>query len=87
MSALISEPVVVEESASGIPLLFTWRGQRHEVAEVLSDLREVDYQRDWKLRRHRRRVTVRTTTGRFFDLYVERQGTWVLYRELDDPFR
>lgn len=87
ISALISEPVAVDETADGVPSRFAWRGGVHHVADVLSDLREVDYQRDWKLRRHRRRVTVRTETGRYFDLYVERRGVWILYRELDDPFR
>ncbi len=87
MGALISEPVAVEDSADGVPTRFRWRGHRHLVAEVLSDVRQVDYQRDWKLRRHRRRVTVRTVDGRFFDLYLEHRGSWILYRELDDPFR
>lgn len=87
MAALISEPVAVEASANGVPTLFQWRGRPYRVAEVLSDVRQVDYQRDWKLRRHRRRVTIRTTEGRFFDLYLERRGEWILYRELDDPLR
>jgi len=87
MSRWVSEPITVEESDRGAPLRFTWRGRVYPVVEVLSDVREVDYQRDWKLRRHRRRLTVRTADDRYFDLYVERPGVWVLYRELEDPFR
>ena len=86
MGRLISERVTVERGDGGALTGFTWRRRTHRIAEVLSDVREPDYGPPWRLRRHRRRVVTRTEDGRWFELYVERPGQWVLYQELDDPF-
>ncbi len=85
MARLISEPVVVEWGDTATPLSFQWRQRQHRIAEVLADVREPDYHPNWRLRRHRRRLVVRTDDGRWFELYVQRPGHWILYREMDNP--
>lgn len=85
MARLISEPVLVELSDRGSPRAFHWQRRAYSIAEVLYDVREPDYHPNWRLRRHRRRVLVRTEAGRWFELYVQRPGQWILYRELDNP--
>jgi len=82
---LISEPVQVARDAGGALQSFRWRDRVYHVVETLADGRQLDYQPRWYLRRHRRRVVVRTQEGPWFERYVERPGHWVLYRELADP--
>ncbi|NMP24448.1 DUF6504 family protein [Sulfobacillus harzensis] len=84
---LISEPVTVHLGDGGMIEAFTWRGIRHVVAEQLSNARRVDFHSPWYLRRHQRRVLVKTEDGGFYELYADRPGHWVLYRKLDDPFQ
>jgi hypothetical protein len=86
MANLISERVQVTPGENVVCAAFRWRGRTYRVVDVLSDHRQVDTNAHWQLRRHRRRVVVRTEDERFFELYAERPGQWVLYRELDDPF-
>ncbi len=85
MERVISEPVVVEWGAPGTPTAFRWRQRQYRIAEVLSDVREPDYRRNWRLRRHRRRLVVHTDEGRWFELYAQRPGQWILYREMNNP--
>jgi hypothetical protein len=83
----ISEPVRLEwDPGRHQVAAFWWRGQRHLVTEVVSDARALDFQSRWWLRRHHRRLVVRTEGGRYFELRGEALGRWTLYRELDDPF-
>jgi hypothetical protein len=82
---LISEPVQVQRDEAGAVEGFRWRGRWYGVRETLADGRQLDYQPRWYLRRHRRRVVVRVEDGRCFELYADRPGHWVLYRELADP--
>ncbi len=86
MAQLISERVSVKRNSEGTPSSFEWQGFVYEVQETLSDYRHVDFGSRWWLRRHGRRLIVRTTENRYFELYAQRPGEWVLYRELDDPF-
>ena len=86
MAQLISERVMVQRDPEGVLKSFEWQGHVYEVEETLSDYRHVDFQSRWWLRRHRRRLIVRTKENRYFELYAQRPGEWVLYRELDDPF-
>jgi hypothetical protein len=87
MNQFISERVTVHRDATtGRLRAFVWRGHTFTVVEWLSQDRYVDFQPRWWLRRHRRRIVVRTEEDRYFELYTERPGEWILYRELDDPF-
>lgn len=87
MGRFLSERVTVRrEETTGRLAGFVWRGQSFTVVETLSEDRYVDFNPRWWLRRHRRRVVVRTEGDRYFELYAVRRGEWILYRELDDPF-
>ncbi|HBQ93696.1 MAG: hypothetical protein M1294_01705 [Firmicutes bacterium] len=87
MARFISEEVIVQQDSEGSFVAFQWRNQIYRIIEVLSDYRRVDFKSRWWLRRHQRRLVIRTDEGRFFELYAERRGLWILYRELDDPFQ
>jgi hypothetical protein len=91
---LISEPVEVEmcggPSELQEPEAFAWRGERYEVAQVLSAWTEVGFgagerTRTWYRRRHRNHWRVRTADGGVYELYMDRSGSrrsWVLARKL-----
>ena len=82
----IDEQVEVESEGFGVPRAFVWQGERHEVAEVLSVRRRLDFKRAWWWRRrHRDYFRVRTREGRVFELYHHRgpgRRYWVLLQEL-----
>ncbi|MCY0877364.1 MAG: hypothetical protein OWU84_00200 [Firmicutes bacterium] len=85
MAQFISEPVAVHYDERHQLRAFQWQGRTFAVAEIWSDVRTPDFRGRWWQRRHRRRVVVRTEDNRWFELYVQRPGEWVLYRELDNP--
>lgn len=81
----IDEQVEVESEGFGVPRAFVWQGERHEVVEVLSVRRRLDFKRAWWRRRHRDYFRVRTREGRVFELYHHRgpgRRYWVLLQEL-----
>jgi hypothetical protein len=86
MDRFISERITVHRDATTGRLVgFVWRGEQFAVVETLGEDRYVDFNPRWWLRRHRRRLVVRTAGDRYFELYVARRGEWILYRELDNP--
>lgn len=92
MDEFIDEQIQVEQAEnSPRPVSFTWRGQVHEVAEILR--RGVDAgfgdlpprSRKWYTRRHRRYYVVRDTAGGVFEMYLdysdrEHKSWWLLKR-------
>ncbi len=87
MPRFISEPVTIQRDSEGSPIAFRWRDEVYHIDDVLSDYRRVDFNSRWWLRRHQRRLVVRTDNGRYFELYAQRAQSWILYQELDDPFK
>lgn len=78
MDEFIGEQIEVEQSPdSPRPLRFKWRGQVHEVAEILA--RRVDtgfgdmppQSRKWYTRRHRRYYSVKDAEGQVFEIYLD----------------
>ncbi len=93
MAEFIGEKIEVEqEPNSPRPMRFTWRGQVHQVAEVLG--RHVDTgfgghpprSRRWYTRRHRRYYTVKDSEGQVFEIYIDYANrvrkTWWLVKKL-----
>jgi hypothetical protein len=91
MTEFIGEQIEVEQSpGSPRPVRFTWRGEVHEVAEVLGRHVDIGYgglpprSRRWYARRHRRCYTVRDGEGAVFEIYLDysdrRKRTWWLVR-------
>jgi len=83
--AFIDEQVQVEVGEYSLPKGFIWRGEKFEVAEILSFWRKLDFKKAWWRRRHRDYYRVRTVDGRVFELYRHRgpgRRYWVLLREL-----
>ncbi len=88
---LISEEIGVERQGL-TPVAFTWRGERHEIAEVLRMWFDVKFgptasriRKGWWERRHRTYYRVRTSGGERFDLYWDRGSIgrrWFVYRRL-----
>jgi hypothetical protein len=83
----VHEEIEVEFARKpGPPTSFTWRGERHIVAEVLRGWADHSfgpfrYPGRWWQRRHRNYYRVRTAEGRLADFYLDRGlGKWVLYR-------
>ena len=71
--------VVEVETRGGVPAAVLW-GERHTVVELLAEVDRPDLRSDWRLRRHHRRLLVRTDTGLLMELHQERrQGRWTLY--------
>lgn len=69
---------------SGPPSSFVWRGKEYRICEILEYQRTLDFQRHWRLRRHRDHYLVRTEEGSTFELYFHRgpgRRYWVLTRE------
>ncbi|MFW6157986.1 MAG: DUF6504 family protein [Planctomycetota bacterium] len=89
MERFLGEQIEVEQAErSPRPVRFTWRGETHEVAEVLRTDVDVGHgslppsSRKWYTRRHRRHYVVRDTDGKNFELYLDyadrRHPTWWL---------
>ena len=91
---LISERITVEftESPAGLkePAVFTWRGKRHVIRQVLSAWVDAGFgagevTRTWYNRRHRNYYRVETDEGEIYELYLDRSGSkrdWILARRL-----
>jgi len=83
----LHEPIEVEFAKKpGPPTAFVWRGERHEVAEVLRGWADhgfgpMKYPGKWWQRRHRNCYRVRTTHGIVVEFYLDRgRSAWVLTR-------
>ncbi len=83
----IHEEIEVEFARRpGPPVSFAWRGERHEIAEVLRSWPDygfgpLKYASRWWQRRHRNYFRARTGDGRLVEFYLDRgSGRWVLYR-------
>lgn len=94
MEQFIGEKIEVEQAEKAPrPVRFTWRGESHDVAEVLRTDIDIGHGtlpragRKWYTRRHRRRYIVKDTEGRTFELYLDyadrKNPTWWLARVLD----
>ena len=91
MTEFIAEKIEVETAESfPRPVRFTWRGETHEVAEIVSEHIDTGYgrlpprSRKWFTRRHRRYFTVTDSSGDVFEMYNDysdrRHKTWWLVR-------
>ena len=89
----IGEAIEVKQSpASPRPVSFVWRGEEHEVAEVLSVRVDTGHgdlparSRRWYTRRHRRYYVVRNQAGAIFEMYLDyadkNRRRWFLTRRL-----
>ncbi len=81
MDEYIGEEVELEGGLNA----FTWRGERHGIAQVLWRGKQLDFGRPWWQRRHADRVVVRTEAGEEFELrrVKERKGrVWRLYKRI-----
>jgi hypothetical protein len=78
------------------PARFTWRGEVHEVADVISEHVDTGYgmlpaaSRKWYTRRHRRYFTLRDSAGDIFDMYMDYADRrkiewWLVKRTKHDP--
>jgi len=83
----VHEELEVEfEKKPGPPVAFTWRGERHPVAEVLRAWADHSFgplkrPGRWWQRRHRNCYRVRTADCSLVDFYLDRPARkWFLYR-------
>jgi hypothetical protein len=94
MEEFFGEQIEVEkEEASPRPLRFTWRGEAHDVVEVLNERVDAGFgglprrSRKWYTRRHRRYYVVRDSQGGCFEIYLDYSNrqklSWWLVRRLD----
>jgi len=93
MEEFISERIEVEKAeTSPRPLRFTWRGEEHEVEQVLREWVDTGFgelpahSRKWYNRRHRRHYVVRDAKGHVFEIYLDyanhQKRTWWLLERL-----
>ena len=89
MEEFISERIEVEKAETcPRPIRFKWRGEVHEVAEVLHERVDTGFgtlpprSRKWYTRRHRRYYVVKDSKGDVFEMYLDyanrRKPTWWL---------
>jgi len=89
----IGEEVEVEQAGrSPRPVRFVWRGETHEVAEVVSVRVDTGFgglparSRRWYTRRHRRYYVVKDTARSVFEMYLDYadkgRRVWFLTRRL-----
>ncbi|MCP4263249.1 MAG: hypothetical protein GY774_37935 [Planctomycetes bacterium] len=78
MEEFVGENIEVEkDETSPRPVRFKWRGQIHEVAEVLDEHVDVGYGnlppscQKWNTRRHRRYYVVKDSQGDVFKIYLD----------------
>ena len=84
---------VEKEETSPRPLRFKWRGEVHDVVEVLHEGVDIGFgglprrSRKWYTRRHRRYYVVRDSKGDVFEIYLDysdrRRLSWWLVRRFD----
>ncbi len=93
MEEFIAESIEVEKAeTSPRPVRFKWRGQIHEVAEVLDEHVDTGYgnlppsSQKWNTRRHRRYYVVKDSQGDVFKIYLDyanrKKPTWWLAEKL-----
>jgi len=89
----VGERIETEISANAPrPLSFIWRGEKHEIAEILSEWVDTSFgqlpsrSRKWYTRRHRRYFLVRDSAGDVFEIYLDyadrKNKTWWLTRQV-----
>ena len=89
MEEFIGESIEVEKTeTSPQPVRFKWRGQMHEVTEVLDEHVDTGYgnlppsSHNWRTRRHRRYYVVKDSQGDVFKIYLDyanrKKPTWWL---------
>jgi hypothetical protein len=94
MEEFVGEQIEVEkEETSPRPLRFTWRGEVHDVVEVLNERVDAGFgglprrSRKWYTRRHRRYFVVRDSQGDCFEIYLDygnrQKLSWWLVRRFD----
>lgn len=94
--SFIGEEIQVEQAPrSPRPVRFVWRGEMHEVAEVLSVRVDTGFgdhpprSRRWYTRRHRRYYVVKDAQGFTYELYLDyadkSRRRWFLTRQLASP--
>ena len=78
MDEFVDEPIEVQQEASSPrPRRFKWRGQWHEVAEVVRQFVDTGFgempprSRKWYTRRHRRHYILRDRDGGQFHIYLD----------------
>jgi hypothetical protein len=84
---------VEKEKAAPRPRRFTWRGEVHDVAEVVNERVDAGFgslprrSRKWFTRRHRRYFVVRDSKGDVFEIYLDysnrQKQSWWLVRRFD----
>ena len=76
------EKIEVVQDAQGLPIAFTWRGQRHEVAQLTQQWRvDVGW---WRERAWRAYYKLSTHSGLLVILYQALpEGPWYLQRLYD----
>jgi len=94
MVRLTSEKIEVQRGeASPTPISFEWRGEVHDVVEVVREWVDTGFgtaperSRKWFNRRHRRYYVVKDSAGDTFEIYFDyadrRKPTWWLTKKLD----
>ena len=94
MEEFFGEQIEVEKSeASPRPRRFIWRGEVHDVVEVLNERVDAGFgalprrSRKWYTRRHRRYYVVRDSQGDVFEIYLDysnrQKQSWWLVRRSD----
>lgn len=78
MEEFVGESIEVEKAeTSPQPVSFKWRGQIHEVAEILDEHVDTGYgnlppgSQNWRTRRHRRYYVVKDSHGDVFKIYLD----------------
>ena len=93
MEEFIGESIEVEKAeTSPRPVRFKWRGQTHEVTEVLDEHVDTGYgnlppsSQNWRTRRHRRYYVIKDSQGDVFKIYLDyanrKKPTWWLAEKL-----
>ena len=89
MPEFIGEKIEVEkEAASPRPMRFKWRGQTHEIVEILDEHVDIGHgvlpvsSHKWYNRHHRRYYVVKDSSGGVFEIYLDyanrKNPTWWL---------
>ena len=93
MDEFVGEKIDVQQAQwSPRPVRFTWRGEEHDVAEVLRVWVDAGFgdlsprSRKWFNRRHRRHYVVKDSQGQVYQMYLDyanrQKRTWWLVKKL-----
>jgi len=94
MEEFLGEKIEVEQAkTSPRPVSFKWRGEVHDVRQVLHVRVDTGFgdmppgSRQWYTRRHRRYYVVRDSQGDVFEMYLDyanrRKKSWWLIKRWD----